>query len=114
VQRWIVAALRKRRFFSLDEVNQAIAELLVRLNQRPFRKREGNRASLFAQLDQPALKPLPATRYQFGQWKTAGVNIDYHIEIERHYYSVPYALVHQEVDAHLTAETLEVLHRGCG
>jgi transposase len=112
VQRWIVAALRKRRFFSLDEVNQAIAELLVRLNQRPFRKREGNRASLFAQLDQPALKPLPATRYQFGQWKTAGVNIDYHIEIERHYYSVPYALVHQEVDAHLTAETLEVLHRG--
>ena len=112
VQRWIVAALRKRKFFSLDEVNQAIAELLVRLNQRPFRKREGSRASLFAQLDRPALKPLPATRYQFGQWKTAGVNIDYHIEVERHYYSVPYALVHQEVDAHLTAETVEVLHRG--
>jgi transposase len=112
VQRWIVAALRKRKFFSLDEVNQAIAELLVRLNQRTFRKREGSRASLFAQLDRPALKPLPATRYQFGQWKTAGVNIDYHIEVERHYYSVPYALVHQEVDAHLTAETVEVLHRG--
>ena len=112
VQRWIVAALRKRKFFSLDEVNQAIAELLVRLNQRPFRKREGSRATLFAQLDRPALKPLPATRYQFGQWKTAGVNIDYHIEVERHYYSVPYALVHQEVDAHLTAETVEVLHRG--
>jgi transposase len=112
VQRWIVAALRKRKFFSLDEVNQAIAELLVRLNQRPFRKRQGSRASLFAQLDQPALKPLPATRYQFGQWKTARVNIDYHIELERHYYSVPCALVHQQVDAHLTAETLEVLHRG--
>ena len=112
VQRWIVAALRKRQFFSLDEVNQAIAELLVRLNQRAFRKREGSRASLFAQLDQPALKPLPATRYQFGQWKSAGVNIDYHIEVERHYYSVPYALVHQVVDVHLTGETLEVLHRG--
>jgi transposase len=112
VQRWIVAALRKRKFFSLGEVNQAIAELLVRLNQRPFRKRAGSRASLFAQLDQPALKPLPATRYQFGEWKTARVNIDYHIEIERHYYSVPYALVHQEVDVHLTGETLEVLHRG--
>ena len=112
VQRWIVAALRKRKFFSLDEVNQAIAELLVRLNQRPFRKREGSRATLFAQLDQPALKPLPATRYQFGQWKTARVNIDYHIEVERHYYSVPYALVHQQVDVHLTGETLEVLHRG--
>ena len=112
VQRWIVAALRKRKFFSLAEVNQAIAELLVRLNQRPFRKREGSRATLFAQLDQPALKPLPATRYQFGEWETARVNIDYHIEVERHYYSVPYALVHQEVDVHLTAETVEVLHRG--
>lgn len=112
VQRWIVAALRKRKFFSLAEVNQAIAELLVRLNARPFRKRPGSRASLFAQLDQPALKPLPATRYQFGEWKTARVNIDYHIEVERHYYSVPYALVHLEVDVHWTAETVEVLHRG--
>lgn len=112
VQRWIVAALRKRKFFSLEEANQAIAELLVRLNQRPFRKREGNRASLFAQLDRPALKPLPATRYQFGEWKTTRVNLDYHIEMERHYYSVPYALVHQQVDVHLTAETLEVIHRG--
>ena len=112
VQRWIVAALRKRKFFSLDETNQAIAELLVRLNQRPFRKREGNRASLFAQLDRPMLKALPATRYQFGQWKTARVNIDYHIEAERHYYSVPYALVHRAVDVHLTAETVEILHRG--
>jgi transposase len=77
VQRWIVAALRKRKFFSLAEVNQAIAELLVRLNQRSFRKREGSRATLFAQLDRPALKPLPATRYQFGEWETARVNIDY-------------------------------------
>ena len=112
VQRWIVAALRKRKFFSLEEVNQAIAELLVRLNTRQFRKRQGSRATLFAQLDQPALKPLPATRYQFGEWKTARVNIDYHIEVERHYYSVPYALVHLEVDVHLTAETVEILHRG--
>jgi transposase len=112
VQRWIVAALRKRKFFSLEEVNQAIAELLVRLNQRPFRKRPGSRATLFAQLDRPALKPLPATRFQFGEWKTARVNIDYHVEIERHFYSVPYALAHQEVDVHLTAETVEILHRG--
>jgi transposase len=112
VQRWIVAALRKRKFFSLAEVNQAIAELLVRLNQRPFRKRAGNRAALFVQLDRPALKPLPATRYQFGEWERARVNIDYHIEVERHFYSVPYALVHQEVDVHLTGETVEILHRG--
>ena len=112
VQRWIVAALRKRKFFSPDEANQAVAELLTRLNQRRFHKLEGNRATLFAQLDRPALKPLPATRYEFGQWKTARVNIDYHIEIERHFYSVPYALVHQEVEARLTAETVEILHRG--
>ncbi len=112
VQRWIVAALRKRKFFSLEEVNQAIAELLVRLNERPFRKRPGSRATLFAQLDRPALQPLPGTRFQFGEWETARVNIDYHIEVRRHFYSVPYALVHQEVDVHLTAETVEVLHRG--
>lgn len=112
VQRWIVAALRKRKFFSREEVNQAIAELLGGLNQRPFRKRPGSRATLFAQLDRPALKPLPATRYQFGEWKKARVNIDYHIELERHFYSVPYALVHQEVDVHLTGETVEILHRG--
>src|SRR5437867_4997198 len=112
VQRWIVAALRKRKFFSLAEVNQAIGELLVRLNERPFRKRPGNRATLFAHLDRPSLKPLPATRYQFGEWRTARVNIDYHIEVERHFYSVPYALVHQEMDVHLTADTVEILHRG--
>jgi transposase len=112
VQRWIVAALRKRKFFSLAEVNQAITELLVRVNQRLFRKREGSRATLFAQLDRPALKPLPATRYQFGEWETARVNIDYHIEVDRHFYSVPYALVHQELDVHLTGETVEILHRG--
>jgi transposase len=69
VQRWIVAALRKHRFFSLEEANQAIAVLLERINQRPFRKREGSRATLFAQLDRPALHPLPATRYQFSEWK---------------------------------------------
>src|SRR5690349_8917537 len=112
VQRWIVAALRKRKFFSLAEVNQAIAELLVRLNERPFRKRPGSRAALFAQLDQPALKPLPAARYQFGEWEKARVNIDYHIEVERHFYSVPYALVHQEVEIHVTGDTIEILHRG--
>jgi len=61
-------------------------------HQRPFRKREGSRATLFAQLDRPALHPLPATRYEFGEWKKVRVNIDYHVEVERHYYSVPYSL----------------------
>src|SRR5882724_5719458 len=112
VQRWIVAALRKHKFFSLEEVNQSIAGLLTRLNQRLFRKREGSRATLFAHLDRPALKPLPAARYEFGTWKRTRVNLDYHVEVERHYYSVPYELAHQEVDVRLTAETLEILHRG--
>ena len=113
VQRWIIAALRKRKFFSLAEANQAIAELLAGLNQRAFRKRDGNRASLFAQLDRPALKPLPATRFEFGKWRTAvRVNLDYHVEMERHYYSVPHALAQLEVDVRCTADTVEVLHRG--
>lgn len=113
VQRWIVAALRQRKFFSLEEANLAISELLVRLNQRPFRKREGNRASLFAQLDRPALKPLPAARFEFGKWQTAvRVNLDYHVQVERHYYSVPHALAQLEVDVRFTADIVEVLHRG--
>jgi transposase len=112
VERWILAALRKRKFFSLAELNQAIAELLERLNQRRFRKREGARASLFAALDRPALRPLPAERYQFGAWQTARVNIDYHIEIERHYYSVPYQLTGQAVEVRLTESTVEIFPRG--
>src|ERR1035438_2782837 len=111
VQRWIVAALGKKKYFSLADANGAIAALLARLNQRPFRKREGNRPTLFAQLDRPALKPLPAPRYEFGTWTLERVDIDYHIEVEKHYYSVPHALAHQQVDARLTADTLEILDR---
>lgn len=112
VERWILAALRKRRFFSLADLNLAIAELLERLNQRPFRKLEGTRASRFQKLDRPALRPLPAQPYVFAEWKQARVHIDYHIDIERHYYSVPYALVHRQVDARYTAMTVEIFHRG--
>jgi transposase len=112
VERWILAALRKRRFFSLAELDEAIAELLERLNNRPFRKREATRRTLFETLDQPALRPLPAERYQYGEWRTARVNIDYHIEFERHYYSVPYQLTGQEVELRASPATLEVFHRG--
>ncbi len=112
VERWILAALRKRTFFSLAGLNQAITELLDRLNNRPFRKLEGNRAERFAKIDRPALRALPAESYQFAEWKKARVNIDYHIEIERHYYSVPYALLHRELDARCTAMTVEIFHRG--
>ena len=112
VERWILASLRKRTFFSLGEVNEAIGELLTRLNQKPFRKREGCRQSLFVTLDQPALRPLPAERYQYGEWKTTRVNIDYHIEFGQHFYSVPYALTQQEVEVRATASTVEIFHKG--
>jgi transposase len=112
VERWILAALRKRRFFSLGEVNQAIQELLVRLNDRPFRKRDGSRRSLFESLDKPVLRALPAERYQYGDWETHRVNIDYHVEFDNHWYSVPYHLTQQEVEVRATASTVEVFHRG--
>ena len=111
VERWIVAALRHRHFYSVAEIDNAIAELLVRLNHRRFRKREGTRASLFAELDRPALQPLPAERYEVAEWKSVRANIDYHVEIDRHYYSVPYQLVGQALEARFTATTLEIFHR---
>jgi len=112
VERWILAALRKRAFFSLGEVNEAIAELLIRLNQRLFRKREGSRQTLFETLDRPALKPLPAERYQHGEWKTVRVNIDYHVELDRHWYSVPYQLTQCQVEIRATASIVEIFHQG--
>jgi transposase len=112
VERWILAALRKRRFFSLSSLNQAIAELLDRLNSRPFRKLEGNRASRFTAMDRPALRPLPTEAYTFAEWKKVRVHIDYHVEVSGHYYSVPYGLRHIELDARYTAMTVEVFHRG--
>lgn len=108
VERWVLAALRNRTFFSLEEVNAAIAELLARLNQRSFRKMSGSRQSVFQELEKPALQPLPATRYVPAEWKKARVNIDYHVELALHYYSVPYALVGQEVEIRYTPATVEV------
>jgi transposase len=112
VERGIVAALRKRTFFSLGEVNTALAELLLRLNQRRFRKREGTRQSLFENLDRPALKPLPVERYQHGEWKTARVNIDHHVQVDKHWYSVPHQLTQCEVETRTTPATVEIFHRG--
>lgn len=112
VERWILAALRKRKFFSLGELNQAIQELLVGLNNRPFRKRDGSRRSLFESLDQPVLRPLPAERYEYGDWETHRVNIDYHVECDNHWYSVPYQLTQKEVEVRATATIVEIFHRG--
>ncbi len=112
VERWILARLRHMTFFSLDELNRAIAELLPLLNERPFKKLPGSRRELYEQLDKPVLQSLPAQPYVFAVWKKARVNIDYHIELERHYYSVPYQLVKAQVDARLAAQTVEIFHRG--
>jgi transposase len=111
-ERWIIAALRHRRFHALAELNEAISELLEKLNHRRFRKREGSRASLFDELDRPALQPLPAERYILAHWKTVRASIDYHVEVDRHYYSVPYQLAGQKLEARYTATTVEILHGG--
>jgi len=112
-ERWIIAALRNRRFTSLGEANLEIARLLAWINARPFKKLDGSRQSLFETLDRPALGPLPADRYEFATWRSAKLNIDYHVEVrsERHYYSVPYRLVGEVVDVRLSATTVEVFYR---
>jgi len=112
VERWILAVLRQRTFFSLEELNRDMARLLKRLNERPFKKLPGTRQSLFQSLDAPAMKPLPATPYTYAEWKPVRVHIDYHVEIEGHYYSVPCQLVKRQLDARLTADTVECFHKG--
>ena len=111
-ERWILASLRNERFTSLAQANTAIAVKLAWLNNRPFAKLEGTRRVLFDQLDLPAMRPLPASRYEFATWKTAKVNIDYHIDIDRHYYSVPYQLVGHRLDVRITEHAVEVFARG--
>jgi transposase len=111
-ERWILAALRHRRFYSLAEVNEAIAELLTKLNQRPFKKRPGSRASLFAELDQPAMRPLPAEPYDQSIWEQTKVHPDYHVQVGQCFYSVPYQLVRKPVEVRATPTTIEIFHRG--
>jgi len=111
-QRWILARLRNRTFFSLDELNEAIAELLDDLNTRPFQKLEGCRRSAFESIDRPAMKPLPARRYEVAQWGLASVNIDYHFEYDHRLYSVPCALIRQKVEFRATRTTVEAFHDG--
>jgi transposase len=111
VERWILARLRNRRFINLGELDQAIAALLAELNQRPFKKLPGCRREAFDKLDRPVLRALPAVVLTIARFKRARVNIDYHVELDGHYYSVPHRLVGQEVELRVTAKTVEVLHR---
>ena len=112
VEREILAPMRHHRFMSLAELNEAIRERLEQLNARPFQKLPGTRHSLFEATDRPALRPLPPQRYEYAEWRTAKVNIDYHIAVDKHFYSVPHALVRETVTVRTTVTMLEVLHRG--
>lgn len=112
-QRWILARLRNQTFFSLAALNERIAELLEELNERPMKKlRNVTRRELFEELERPVLHSLPSERYVFGRWKKARVNIDYHIEFEHHYYSVPHRLLKEAIELRATALTVEIFHRG--
>jgi transposase len=108
----VLAALRKRRFFSLADLNEAIAELVDKLNRRPFRKMPGSRAELYRNIDRPALQALPIQPFVFAEWKKARVNLDYHIELGGHYYSTPWQLVGKEVEVRFTASVVEILFHG--
>ena len=112
VERWILARLRNRTFFSLGELNVAIRELLEQLNSRPFKKLDGSRKSRFVELDRPALRPLPPRAYEFGHWKKAKVHPDYHVQVGRAYYSVPYRLIGLQLDVRISAHRVEIFHAG--
>jgi transposase len=111
VQRWILAALRHRTFFSLDEINAAISVLLTKLNAKPFKKVSGSRASLFAELDKPALAPLPLSHYQYAEWLRVRLGMNYHVQIEEHFYSAPHHLRKEKLDARLTTTSVEFFHK---
>lgn len=112
VERWILARLRHQTFFTLAALNQAIRLLLEDLNQRPFQKLPGSRQSQFEQLDKPCLQALPANRYEYVDIKQAGVHVDYHVEYEKHYYSVPHTLVKQRVEIHAADHSVVIYSQG--
>lgn len=111
VERWILAALRDHMFFSIGEVNAEVERLLKRLNEHPFKKLPGHRREAFERLERAALKPLPEQRYELAEWKKVCVNIDYHIEVDGHYYSVPYTLIRQELMARYTNRSVELFYK---
>src|SRR5215469_11719141 len=112
VERWILARLRNRHFFALSELNQAIGELVADLNARPMRRLGVSRRDLFLELDGPALKTLPAEPYEYAEWRVRRVARDYHVDIDAHYYSVPHRLIGEQLDARITAHTVELFRKG--
>ena len=112
VERWILARLRNHRFFSLDELNAAIRPLLDQLNSKVTRHLGASRQDLFKKLDKPACKPLPVEPYVYAEWKQCRAGLDYHIDVGRHYYSVPYQLLKKKLWVRITARTIEVYFKG--
>ena len=112
VERWILARLRHRRFTSLAALNAAIAELLESLNNRPMRRLGVSRRQLFEELERPALRDLPAEAYVYAEWRIRRVGLDYHVDVDGHYYSVPHRLLREQVEARVTARTVELFHKG--
>ncbi len=108
ISTWVIAALRDEQFFTLDELNTAIAEKLEEYNRKPFQKKEGSRYELFRDEEQPLLAPLPATPYELAEWKQATVQYNYHISVNGMFYSVPYGYIRQKVDVRLTDTTVEI------
>lgn len=111
-KRWILAVLRQRTFYSPAELNAAIRQLLERLNSRSLRRLKQSRRELFEAIDRPNALPLPPGPYEYAEWCKARVNIDYHIEVDSHYYSVPFQLLRERLDVRLTATTVEAFHKG--
>ena len=112
VERWIMARLRKDVFYSLRELNARILELLYILNSKVMKQYEVSRTELFTRLDKPALKALPSHPYRYVRIKKVRAHIDYHVDVDKHYYSVPYSLVKQMLEAHISAELVTIYHQG--
>ena len=112
VQRFVLGKLRNRRFFSLFELNDAVRDCVTQINAKVMKRLKQSRNDLFATLDRPALKGLPSERYQYAEWKRCTVAPDYHVEVDDHYYSAPYRLLRESVDARFTGMTVEVFHKG--
>jgi transposase len=112
VSRFVLGKLRNRRFFSLAELNDAVRECVAQINAKVMKPLRQSRNDLFASLDRPALKALPGERYHYAEWKRCTVAPDYHVEVDGHYYSVPFALLRESVEARFTEGTVEVFHKG--
>ena len=112
VERWILARLRDQRFTSLSMLNEAIGRLLENYNEKPFQKRAGSRQIEFEEVDRPALRPLPRMRYSYAEWKKAKAHVDYHIEVDGHYYSIPYKYHGRRIDVRITRNLIEGYTKG--